>query len=327
MLPRVLYALSLTGAVALSEACGATVAPTAPLQAPAQTAASSPSDDLLYVGHVDGEASHKPRGVVSILTFPQGKPVATISGFGPWGMCSDPSGNVWIVAYTPEAWYLYQFAHGGTKPIAKIRMPKGSFGVGCAVDPTTGNLAVMNDSNGVSYSGSIDVWAGAQPGKPAVYNVPFVPQYAAYDDQGNLFFDGFPGGSDFSLVLGEVARGSDSVTRIRLDKRIAFPGGVQWDGAYIAVETGGFESKGRPRIYRVQVSGSSGTVVGAVYPSDPALYYAAVFCIDGRTMVSMAGSKGGRIELWPYPAGGKSTKFIGRFKGVRGMAISAGSGR
>jgi hypothetical protein len=320
------YALGSLATVAMLAGCAGSSGQVMTPQEPVQSAASISGGDLLYIAHIDGEAKHESHGIVSILTFPQGKPVATISGFEPWGMCSDTSGNVWVAAFTPKTRALYEFAHGGTKPIAKIRMTKRSFPVDCAVDPTTGNLAVTNLAGHDSYSGSIDVWAGAKPGKPAVYRVPFIPQYAAYDDGGNLFFDGYPGGSDTWLVFGELARGSNAVAKVRIDKRVYWPGGVQWDGKYIAVETGGAFRFLPGRIYRVETSGSVGKVIGVVYPTDPTLYFdefdVAQFCLDGHKMVSMAGPKGGRIELWRYPAGGSGTQFIGRFNSVRGMTIS-----
>lgn len=317
-----LLVLSVAGAMAAG--CGGFTAQSTLPRPSLQNAAPSVRGALLYVAHVEGLAKHQPHGVVAILTYPQGNPVATITGISPWGICSDTAGNVWVVSYTARGWYVYEFAHGGTKPIARISMPKHySFGTSCAVDPTSGDLAVANQSNGVSYTGSIDVWAGAKPGKLVVYTVPFVPQNAAYDDRGNLFFDGFPGGSDLNLVFGELAHGSKAVTRVQLDKRIGLPGGVQWDGKYVAVETGGWGLINRlSRIYRVQVSGSIGKVVDGVYPKDPKLHYATYICIDGKSVVSMAGSAGDMVYRWPYPAGGSHTQFIGHFGSIRGMTIS-----
>lgn len=323
------WSLALSIAVAILSGCGGssqrTMAPQVPQvlqlpQAPGRGAASDSSGDLLYVAHVVGEAKHEPHGVVSILTLPHGKVVATIAGLSARGICSDASGNVWVVTYTPKGWYVDKFAHGGTTPIAKIRMPKHAFGNGCAVDPTTGNLAVVNDENGVSYSGAIDVWTGARKGEPALVNVPFVPQDLAYDERGNLYIGGFPGGSDFWLELGELAAGSKAVTRIQLDKRVGFPGDIAWDGKYVAAQTGG--DGVRSRIYRVRVSGNMGKVVAAVYPSDPALYYMSWFCLYEGSVIGMAGHSGTQVYVWPYPAGGMHTKFIGRFTSIKGMTIS-----
>jgi hypothetical protein len=281
--------------------------------------------DLLYVAHARSYSAR--HTVVSILTLPQGKPVATIAAGYLSGMCSDGSGNVWLVVWRahPEGYYLDEYAHGGTKPIAQIRIPSGGFGNGCAVDPKSGDLAVMNPTGGSSeYRGSIDVWAGAREGKPAVYDVPFLPKNGAYDESGNLFVDGTPGGSDPWLLFGELVKGGSAVASVRIDKKTALPGGVQWDGKYIAVQTGGYHPymRGNPRIYRIKMSGTSGRVVGVVIPRDPALRGTAWFAVYGDSVISITGSHKSKVEIWPYPAGSGEAHVIGRFNEVRGLTIS-----
>ena len=113
-----------------------------------------------------------------------------------------------------------------------------------------------------------DVWAGARPGKPAVHKAPFVTEYVTYDDNGNIFAAGYPGGSDPWLVLGELPKGARELEHIKLDKRTGAPGSIAWDGTRVAVGTGGFVLKGAPRIYRVKISGTSGRVTGETVPRD-----------------------------------------------------------
>jgi hypothetical protein len=99
---------------------------------------ASNNEDLLYVAN-EGEAGSQGMDV-AILTYPQGQLFGTISGIGPpWGVCSDRSGNVWVITSPDNA---YEFAHGDTTPIAYLQVPDTYLATGCSVDRTTGNLAV-----------------------------------------------------------------------------------------------------------------------------------------------------------------------------------------
>src|SRR5580692_8962641 len=105
------------------------------------------SEDLLYV-------TSEPD--LTILSYPQGKVVARISGnYGDSTICSDPnSGNVFVV--NPSD--IEEYAHGGTTPIATLSEPPGySFLAGCAVDATTDNLAVAT-----GFPGGVLIWLNAQ---------------------------------------------------------------------------------------------------------------------------------------------------------------------
>lgn len=320
--------LSLSAAAALLTACGGSHGQA--LGAPALQAVANPgaraqtsADDLLYIAH-EGASRDPRRIVVSILSYPGGIPVAKIRHIGAQGMCTDSSGNVWMVAYVSGAFELLEYAHGGTTPIAQIAMPKHSYYPrGCAVDPVTGDLAVA-DANGGPYGGRIDVWAGARSGKPAVHKAPFVPQYVTYDDKGDIVVAGYPGGSDFWLVLGELPKGARRVEYIKLDKPTGLPGSIEWGGTHVAVGTGGFELKGAPRIYRVKISGTTGRVTGETVPRDPAMYYQSIFALLGNRIVSLAGTRGDRVEVWPYPKSGMGTQYTGFFKQVKAMTISPG---
>lgn len=321
-------ALALVASIAVASGCGGSRGqmPGPPVSAAAEGPASQQPNvrgDLLYVAHIHGLRDR--HTVVSMLTLPLGKPVAKISVGYLSGMCSDASGNVWLVVWHahPHGYYLEEYAHGGTQPIAQIRIPRGVIGGGCAVDPSSGDLAAINEVGGNrTLNGSIDVWAGARAGKPTAYDVPFVPENGAYDDNGNLFFDGRPAGSDPGFRFGELAKGSGAVAAIGIDKKTALAGGVLWDGTYVAVQTGGYQPflKGRPRIYRIESVSGSGHVIGIVVPRDPALRGTAWFALYGHSVVSI--SERNRIDVWPYPAGGRRTRIIGRFGNIRGLTIS-----
>jgi hypothetical protein len=283
--------------------------------------ASAASGDLLYVTTFE-KGRRGPRGVVSILTFPGGRPVANIftAGFGT-AACSDESGNVWVVVDQHSHWNAYEFAHGGTKPIAKIHIPHPNYASGCAVDPTTGNLAVLvGIEQGSGPRPAVDVWAGAREGTPAVYPIAFTPFAGAYDDGGNLFVDGYIGSTVF-FEFAELAKGSSSFVNVTLDKRVGFyPGGVQWDGKYIALVPG--PVRGHSLIYRVKVAGTIGKVVGEVDVEH--LSSMAAFSVKDGKVAATTGAYGGVVTLTPYPAGGRPTKTLARLPfPAGGLAISS----
>jgi len=134
-----------------------------------------------------------------------------------------------------------------------------------------------------------------------------------------LYIDGVPGGSDTWLEVAELAEGSPSVTRIALDKRGAATGGVQWDGTYVAIATGVFHAY-RPRIFRVQISGSAGHVASVVRTRDMSL--TSQIFLDGNTLIGTAWKGSTHLATWAYPSGGKPAQLVGRFDYITGITIS-----
>jgi hypothetical protein len=283
--------------------------------------AATPPGDLLYVARVLGKPGHY-RGAISVLTFPNGKPVATIltPGFTT-GLCSDASGNVWAVVVQGHHWSAYEFSHGGTKPIAKIHIPHTNDAAGCTVDPTNGNLAVFVGSYQGSGQGAfVDVWAGAREGMPTMYQIAFTPFAGAYDDRGNLFVDGYIGDT-VAFEFAELAKGASSFTNISLSQPYGFyPGGVQWDGKYVALAPG--PTPHRPAIYRLKIAGSRAKVVDTVHLDH--MDARALFSVKEGMVAAASGVGGYNVRLWRYPGGDKSTKTLLRTQlSVSGLAISA----
>lgn len=167
----------------------------------------SSSGDLLYV-------STGFKGVF-ILAYPSGQFVAqfeTPQG-NPNGVCADRHGSIYVSAVVAPFGYIYEYTHGGTEPIATLdddNYPPAS----CAVDPTTGNLAVVNQDPGGS---KLAIYQQAQ-GYPIYYSDLNVSrfQFCAYDNSGNLFVDG-QAYSRTRSTLSELASGSGSFTEIALD--------------------------------------------------------------------------------------------------------------
>ena len=84
---------------------------------------------------------------------------------------------------------IFEYAHGGSTPIAILGDPDGA-PVNCSIDPTTGNLAVV----GYPYEGHSDgvaIYKKAR-GRPTFYaDSGFGDYECGYDDKGNLFIDGY----------------------------------------------------------------------------------------------------------------------------------------
>lgn len=277
------------------------------------------SGDLLYVAHAHGEGT-RAIGFVTIYAFPQGQKIATISGIGfPTGVCADSSGNVWVLAVLRNVWNAYEYPHGGTTPIARIRIRNPNVAAGCAVDPTTGDLAIFTGVKGQGVRRPlVEIWRGARNGKPARYPLTFTPVAGAYDPSGNLFVDGYLGGNQqFDFV--ELAKGSNSFAMVKIDKPTEFPGGVEWDGGYITVETGGLGRR-RPVVFRLTVSGSHATVVGITHPAH--IQFESPFSVADGFLVAVSGGVGRRVSLWSYPGGGEPTEIAHFAFTPRGLVVS-----
>src|SRR5580700_6686174 len=109
------------------------------------------SEDLLYVSNVY---------TITVYSYPKGKLVGTLNNFEkPYGECVDAKGNVWIT--DSSFGKIYEYAHGGTKPIHTVKDPE-YVPYGCAVDPTTGDLAVANYSDASDREGNVAVYHKAK---------------------------------------------------------------------------------------------------------------------------------------------------------------------
>ena len=132
----------------------------------------------------------------------------------------------------------------------------------CAVDPTTGNLA-LTDINGQSNIGGVLVYAKAQ-GTPHVYSDPtlVVAYFCAYDASGNLFVDGLD--QNYAFVLLELPVGSTTFETITVGGTIEFPGGIAWDGQYLAVGDQAYDGGRTSAIDDLSLSGTTATIVATI---------------------------------------------------------------
>jgi hypothetical protein len=260
--------------------------------------------DLVY-------ASDEKAGDVYVFSYPKGRQVGTLTGFQvPLGECVDASGNVWIV--DGGAANVTEFHHGGTTPISSVTWP-GILPMGCSVDRTTGDLAVTS----LTYPAQVGVYQSAQ-GTPTLYSSSdySVFYYCAYDDDGNLFVSGK---NDSNSPIAELLKGSQSLVAISVNQTMV-PSSIQWDGSYLAVAdlnaSGTHGHRGPTKIYRLQISGSTGTVASTVQlvgrgkwrVSEQVQYWIEGKRILGPGYVPHKGNQ--LLDYWAYPAGGKPRKII-----------------
>lgn len=264
--------------------------------------------NLLYI-------SDEGTNDVYVYSWPKGRLLGTLRGFSyPHGECVDKAGDVWIVNLGTSQ--MIEYAHGGSKPIAMLNQV-GSYISGCAIDPTTGNLAVtnilQNRKGSEGSEGYVAIYKAAR-GNPTIYKDPYVDFYfCGYDNNGNLYADGqdeYQG----SFVFAELPAGGSMFTNITLNPGIVYPGGVQWDGRYVAVG-----DTVENVIYQFTISGSSGTEVGFTPLNGGS--YVLQFWIQGGKVVGPNGGTG-NVMFWSYPTGGAAKKTLTAFTDPVGSVVS-----
>ena len=221
-------------------ACGGSQIPSGASHAAGQTRGGSgaSSGDLLYLSGYTDSSGYK----TYILTYPKGQVVGTIEGAV--GLCSDGNGDVYVLSRNAAI----EYAHGGTTPLKTLRIP-GAEMSDCSVDPSTGNVALTYACPPCGTN--LAIFPGGS-GTATRYSVPYA-ETCSYDDHGDLFAGG---GSD--SAISELPAGSGTFTAITLNKTLQVAGKVQWDGKYVTLQ----DREPPVVIYRIQVSGSSGTNCG-----------------------------------------------------------------
>jgi hypothetical protein len=298
--------LSIGGLVAFLAGCGGSVQIAAPQPGLASASERSAgrsatwmrplaSGDLLYV-------SDNGAGNVYVFLYPNGVLSETLTGLGgPVGECVDKTGDVWIGTQTPPE--MIEYSHGGTTPIATLNDNAG-VPVGCAVDPTTGNLAVGNSDN-------VAIYANAR-GNPTTYTDSDLGSFTncTYDRKGDLFVDG-----DSSTIIAELGKGSNKLSNLTLSKAIS-PVSMQWNLGNLVIRDDRGGSHGPTMIDRFKVSGTTALYLNSTLltglrnrkPTTGVQYW-----IQGQKIIGPghSGANLSRIvEIWRYPGGGRPTKVL-----------------
>ncbi|HLY01440.1 MAG TPA: hypothetical protein VKR56_02980 [Candidatus Cybelea sp.] len=273
--------------------------------------AGATGQKLLYVS--DGTF-----GNVYAFSYPGAKLVGELTHLQtPEGVCHDEAGDIYIV--TAGNATISEYAHGGSQPIKTLSDSAGT-PLGCAIDPASGDLAVVNQSGPSGGSGlpNVAVYKHAR-GRPATYSDKNASAlyFCAYDDAGNLFVDGASSAGGNGLLV-ELPKGQTKFAGIALDKSLNPSGGVQWDGKYLDVgDRSG--SSGHADVYRLLISSGKGkTVYSTPLDGDNDI---VSFWIEGRTIVGgdlIAGS----VMYWHYPGGGNATKSLMGFSDPVAMTVS-----
>ena len=250
---------------------------------------------------------------VNIYDF-SGNLVGQLGGFfDPGGLCSDASGDVYVTDW--EEGLIYAYPAGASLPddVIDDRPEEPS---SCAVDPTTGSLAVTNNFH--STSGHVVIYAPGTDSNPTTYTAPNMTTYgfAAYDPSGNLYVDG--GGTKDAFELAVLYKGSSSFVAVPLsglNNKNHRAAGIAWDGTYIAA---GDAMTGE--VYRLAISGSSGSIVQTVHLRGWGDREPIEFAIVGKKLLLPHSDK---LVFYRYPTGGK---YVSGFRGTVGFDMTVVNG-
>jgi len=237
----------------------------------------------------------------------------------PAGECVDKAQDIYITDSNGPVTGLhetFEYAHGGTIPIAALRDP-ASEPRSCAVDPTTGNLAVTTAEE-------IAVFTQGR-GKPKLYSDDQFLRFSfcAYDDKGNLFVDG---SSRSSIEFAELPAGGHKLREITLNESFKGAGGIQWDGKHVAIG-----DSGAGVVYQFDISGSAGTEVGSTqlgrtttinqFYIEPSNFGQGARKLIDPVIRDQSGP--GSVEFFDYPSGGSSTRKLSKFSTPYALVVSA----
>ncbi|MBV9718049.1 MAG: hypothetical protein JOZ77_01925 [Candidatus Eremiobacteraeota bacterium] len=291
-------AVGLSAVLALTAGCGGSQTPQTFIPASNErspVSSDAGAGDLLYVAY-DNE--------VAVYSFPQGRFESAITGVRPNGLCSDSHGNVFIVAGNE----IREYAHGGVRPVAIFRAQSGGFQF-CAVDPTTGEVAVSGgNGRGIAIyrnARSAPRLLGLDDGNGGYWS-------STFDSGGNLFAERAPRAKLRGVELLEFPKNGGRLEAIRWSggspTRL---GRIQWDGQYLAVENGTNASSAM-MLSRYHVGAGAATLVdtmefaGAQDPMQFSIQKSEIVVSDlgSRTPASRA------VRLYEYPARGSAATIL-----------------
>lgn len=284
-------------ASALLSACGGGPGtPPAPQSVqPSRLTPQARTGNLLYVADLNA-------GDVYVFSYPGGVLKRTLTGFqAVHYLCVDGGGHVFVD--DTGASKVLEYDRNGSKPMHAFKTPNATPN-SCAIDPTTGDLAISYNPLGQG-PGAVDVYKHAA-GKPATYTTPNVFRYyfIGYDNAGNLFIDGTDMHVTFELA--ELPAGAKAAQAMTINTSVSLPGAIQWDGQYLAIgDQVCIECASQ--IDRVSVSGTTATLVGTVALTDSC--DVLQYWIDKGRVIA-ADDCGSTVKYFSYPAGGNSLKTI-----------------
>jgi hypothetical protein len=281
---------------------GAPLTPFRSVQENARGNSPANGSALMYV-------SDPATNTVAMYSYPGLKLRGKIFGLKrPTGLCVDAStGNVWVTWGTTVD-KVSEFPHGGTTRIRTLKINGAPAVDACAVDPTRGNLAVVQ-SNDYDDSGSILLFKNGG-GKPKSYYGPmFDLRFIGYDNAGNAFVDGTYQRTSLEELAPKAKRATDVTPK---GMRLHSAGGVQYDGSYIAV---GVAKRGI--IYQTL----DRTITGTTKLSGACLVQQ--FFIDGSVVIAPnVCNSTGDVLFYNYPAGGTPVRKLSGFSRPYAVVVS-----
>ena len=321
----------LLAATLVFEGCQATIPVATPHASSVSASWMQPeaqSQDLLYVATLGN--------MVYVFTYPALAAAGRLdlSSYYLQGLCVDASGDVFVPAWSPgrtstspPIGVVFKYAHGSTA-YTKLSDPQAE-PFGCAVDATTGNLAVSNTtSHGPYNDGNVVIYQGAT-GTPTSYTVPQMnsPQWLTYDSSGNLFVDGTDANDGNrtrrdlgQTLLAELPKGASTFQTIRFRQALG-NGSLQWNQGSLTIAS--IEDT-RGTIYRASIDGDNAKILGATklrLHSNRYQDLQSQFWIQDTAVVGSGWHD--YLQVWPYPKGGKPLQRLHTRIGlINGVVIS-----
>lgn len=249
-------------------------------------------DQLVYLA--DGQG-------VNVYSYDSHALLGQLTIAGANTLCSDKSGNIWVSTANKNGSQMLEYARGGTQPITELFSYPPA---GCAVDPTSGNLAVVTsgDSNGHQ---NLEIYHQGRglPRTYSYYGIKFW-SYCAYDDSGNLAIQGIardgPGGDEI-VVFAELENGHKKLIPVNISTTDATGAGIQWDGKYFLV---GYNYDNT--MHRYSIQNGQATEIGQIQLQTGYLHLDE-FWLHYRTLVAVTyqiqSPANYTVGGFPYPAG------------------------
>ncbi len=285
------FAVSAAASAALLAGCGWSQPPLAAPNSLTRSwvAPEATSEALLYAAT---------RQTVEIFSYPSGQQVGELDIRHPNGLCSDPNGDVFVVADGS----VLEYAHGGTTPIATVKSKFG-FPLQCAFDPTTGNLALID----TYFTGPENIAVYKKvTGKGHVYydSGPIYDFFdCAYDAGGNLFATGY------SQVLAELPEGGDKFFNYKPSLKTADSelAGIQWDGKYVTAQELPPDGD-RALLDRIIIVKKKALVVSRTRLAGSRIAFKWLYA---GVATGLDGQYHHKIGFWRYPRGGDAIGMVG----------------
>jgi hypothetical protein len=250
---------------------------------------------------------------VQRYAYPSGKLIGTLGGSfsEPQGECSDGKGHFWITNTGDEN--IEEYSTNGTL-LGSLNDSK-NYPVGCAYDPKSGDLAVINIVTTGDGPGSVAIYSKAT-GFPKLYALGGLQRvyFAAYaGSTGTLVADGETASSAVGFA---TLQGGKSKSLQLTGATIQFPGGMGWSAKLNLMTVADQDGAA---IYRFEPGGK---VVGKTALSNTGDIVS--YGIFGKTLLTFADQTDEGLGVFAFPSG-KLEKFISfgtKFLEPIGIAIS-----